>query len=205
MRNQAAPQVGGQRTLADATHAQQRYQAAALLHNPPGQFGHFHLAAREVAHVEGLHQVDVREGGRLHSLVGSRHPGRWGKLDGPSRSEQVTQPGVIEQHLLVRGLPQRADLLLLAPGGKGLLLHPQGNQLFEAFGFRVAEAPLPLCDGAPGGAKPLGQACLRQPDGGAQRQHQLSEGIVSLTVHVSLHERSPDLAWPGAATHFAGM
>src|SRR6266567_3875577 len=98
-----------------------------------------------------------------------------------------------------------AALLLLAPGGKGLLVHPQGNELFEAFGFRVAQAPFPLCDGAPGGAKPLGQACLGQPDGGAQRQHQLSEGIVSLTVHMSLHERSPDLAWPGAATHFEGM
>jgi hypothetical protein len=35
---------------------------------------------------------------------------------------------------------------------------------------------------------------LRQADGGAQRQHQLTKGIVSLTVHMSLHERSPDLA-----------
>jgi hypothetical protein len=32
---------------------------------------------------------------------------------------------------------------------------------------------------------------LRQADGGAQRQHQLTEGIVTLTVRVSLHERSP--------------
>ena len=104
------------------------------------------------------------------------------------------QPGVIQQHLLVGRLPQRADLLLLAPGGKGLLVHPQGNELFEALGFGVAQATFPICDGAPGGAKPLGQACLAQADGGAQRQHQLSEGVVSLTVHMSLHERSPDLA-----------
>ena len=104
------------------------------------------------------------------------------------------QPGVIQQHLLVCRLPQRADLLLLAPSGKRLLLHPQGNELFEAFRLGVAEAPLPLCYGAPGGAKPLGQARLGQADGGAQRQHQLSEGVVSLTVHMSLHERSPDLA-----------
>src|SRR2546422_625254 len=39
-----------------------------------------------------------------------------------------------------------------------------------------------------------GWARRTQADGGAQRQHQLSEGIVSLTVHMSLHERSPDLA-----------
>ncbi len=137
--------------------------------------------------------------------MGSRRPGRWGKWDGPSRSEHVTQPGVIEQHLLVRGPPQRADLLLLTPGDKGLLLHSQGNQLFEAFSFRVAETSLPTCHRAPGGTKLLGQAHLRQADGGAQRQHQLSEGIVSLAVHMSLHDRSPDLAWPGEATHFEGM
>ena len=76
------PQVGGQRTLADAAHAQQRHQAAALLHDPLGEFGHFHLAAREVAHVEGFHQVDARGGGRLRCRVGSGRPGRWGKLDG---------------------------------------------------------------------------------------------------------------------------
>ncbi len=104
------------------------------------------------------------------------------------------QPGVIQQHLLVGCLPQRADLLLLAPSGKRLLLHPQDNELFEALGFGVAQAPFPLCDAAPGRAKPLGQACLGQADGGAQRQHQLGEGVVSLTVHMSLHERSPDLA-----------
>ena len=101
------------------------------------------------------------------------------------------QPGFIQPDLLVGRLPQCSDLLLLAPGGKGLLLHPQGNELFEAFGLGVAEASLPFRHSTPGGAKPLGQAHLAQADGGAQRQHQLSEGVVSLTVHMSLHERSP--------------
>ena len=91
-------------------------------------------------------------------------------------------------------LPQRTDLLLLAPGGKRVLLHAQGDELFEALGLGVAQAPFPICDGVTGGAKPLGQARLREADGGAQRQHQLSEGVVSLTVHMSLHERSPALA-----------
>jgi hypothetical protein len=87
--------------------------------------------------------------------------------------------------------PERADLRLLAPGTKGLLLHPQGNELFEAFRPGVAETSLPFRHRAPGGAKPLGQARLGQANGGAQRQHQLSEGIVSLTVHMSLHRRCP--------------
>jgi len=57
--------------------------------------------------------------------------------------------------------------------------------------FGVAEACLPLRHGAPGGAKPVSQCHLRQADVGAQRQHHLSEGIVSLSVRVSLHERFP--------------
>src|SRR6266566_1413940 len=79
----------------------------------------------------------------------------------------------------------------LAAGGKGRGTHPQGNELFEAFGFGVAEAGLPLRNGAPGDAQPLTQPRLRQADAGAQRQHQLTEGIVSLPVRVSLHVRSP--------------
>ena len=98
------------------------------------------------------------------------------------------EPCFIQQHLLARRLPEGADLLFLTPGGKSQLLHPQGNELFEAFCFGVAEASLPFRHGAPGDAKPLGQASLGQADGGAQRQHQLTEGIVSLSVRVSLHE-----------------
>ncbi len=61
------------------------------------------------------------------------------------------EPGFIQQQLLVRRPPERADLLGLAPGGKGLLLHPQLDELFEAFSFGIAEAGLPLRHGAPSG------------------------------------------------------
>ncbi len=191
MRSQATAQQGGQHTLADAAHAHERYQATALLHDPLRELGHFHLAAREPAGVQGFCPVDAWEGRRLRSRVGNRRGDLWEQRDGPRRSEQGSQPGVIQQHLLVRRLPERADLLLLAPGGKGLLLHPQFDELFEALGFGVAEAGLPLRHGAPGDAQPLTQPRLRQADGGAQCQHHLAEGIVSLTVRVSLHGRSP--------------
>src|SRR6266516_4545962 len=101
------------------------------------------------------------------------------------------EPGFIQQHLLVRRTPERADLLGLAPGGKGLLLHPQLDELFEAFSFGIAEAGLPLRHCAPGDPKLVGQSSLCQADGGAQRQYHLTEGIITLTVRVSLHERSP--------------
>ena len=158
--SQAAPQEGGQHTLADAAHTQEHYQAAALLHDPVGQFGHFHLATGEVAHVEGSHPVNARKGCGLLSSLGNQGLGLREKLDGRSRSDQVVEPGFIQQYLLVRRTPERADLLFLVPGGKGRGSHPQGNELFEAFSFGVAEACLPLCHRAPGNAKPVGQSGL---------------------------------------------
>src|SRR6266516_3676677 len=101
------------------------------------------------------------------------------------------QPALIQQYLPVRRLPERTDLLFVTPGGEGLLLHPQFDELFEAFGLWIAEATLPLRHGASGDAKPVGQPRLRQADAGAQRQHQLAEGIVSLSIGKSLHRRSP--------------
>ena len=91
----------------------------------------------------------------------------------------------------MRRTPERADLLLLAPGGKRVLLHPQGNELFEAFGFGVAQAPFPLRHGAPGDTQQLTQSRLAQADGGAQPLDEETKGIVSLLVRVALHERSP--------------
>ena len=143
------------------------------------------------AHVEGFHQVDAPGGGRLCDSGGSGCPDRWGKLDGRGRSEQVSQPVLVQQHLQVRRLPQRADLLLLAPGGKGLLLHRQADELLETLGFGVAQAPLPLRHGAPGDAQQLTQPCLAQADVAAQRLYESTKVIVSLIVRISLHERSP--------------
>jgi len=42
------------------------------------------------------------------------------------------------------GVPEGTDLLGLAPGRKGLLLHPQRNQLFEMLGCGITAAGLPL-------------------------------------------------------------
>ena len=147
-----------------------------------------------MAYVEGFHQVHARESGRRlwsggHERLGLREQG-----DGRRRSQQVTQPVLIQQHLLMRCFPQGADLLLLAPGGKGLLLHCQGNELFEVVGFGITTAGLPTGDGAPVDMQHLRQAGLGQAETHPQGQHQLAEGIVQLMVRVSLHERSPHLA-----------
>ena len=104
------------------------------------------------------------------------------------------EPYFIQQHLLARRTPEHADLLGLAPGGKDLQLDPQLDELFEAFSFGVAQAPLLLRQRAPGDAKMVGQSCLAQTDRGAEGLDEQTEGIVSLTVRVSLHARSPDLA-----------
>src|SRR5690349_2965594 len=136
--------------------------------------------ACEVAHVEGSYPAYAREGCRRLSRLGSVRLGLWEQLDGYRRSDQVMKPRSIQQHLLVRGTPERTNLLGLTPGGKGLLLHPQLDELFEAFSFGVTAASLPLRQCTPGDAKPLGQSCLCQADGRPQSQHHLAEGIVSL-------------------------
>ena len=41
------------------------------------------------------------------------------------------QPALIQPDLLVCRLPERTDLLLLTSGGKGLLLHPQLDELLR--------------------------------------------------------------------------
>src|SRR5690349_4165114 len=100
------------------------------------------------------------------------------------------EPVFIQQQLLARRLPERADLLGLVPGRKDLQLDPKLDEPFEAFSFRIALACLPLRHGAPGDPKPVGQSSLCLADLRAQRQHHLTERIVALTVRVSLQERS---------------
>ena len=105
--------------------------------------------------------------------------------------QQRREPRLIQPHLLVRRSPERTDLLDLAPARKGLLLHPQRNDLFEVFGFRITSACLPLRHRAPGDPQQVGQSRLGQANARPQCEHHLTEGIVSLTVGVSLHRRSP--------------
>ena len=207
---QALTEVGGQHTLADAAHAQQRHQAAALLEDPLGQFGHFHLAAGEVTHVEGSHPVHAWGGCRLLSRVGNRHLGRWGKLNRRRRSlphsssptglfdrrwwgrglgQHGREPGLIEEHPLMGHFPQGADLLFLPPWRKDVLLHTHRNKVLEMLLFGIVAASLPLGDRASRDSKQIGQAGLRQADAGAQRQHRLPKGIVTLTIGVPRHRR----------------
>jgi hypothetical protein len=92
------------------------------------------------------------------------------------------QPGFIEEQLLMGGVPQRADLLGLTPGGKGLLLHSQRNELLEMLRFGIIAAGLPLRHRSPRDMQQLGQARLGQAELCPQRQDPLAEGIVALTI-----------------------
>src|SRR5207248_2708481 len=108
---------------------------------------------------------------------------RWGRWLG----QQGREPDLIEQHLLVRRLPEGTDLLFLASGRKGLLLYGQGNDVLEMVSFGITAAGLPLPHRASGDPQQVGQARLRQANGGAQGQHGLSKAIVSLTIGEPLH------------------
>ena len=91
----------------------------------------------------------------------------------------------------MRGTPERADLLGFMLGRKGMLLEPEGDDLFEMLGCGIALAGLPPADRLPRDLEQVCQSGLRQPDRRAQRQHPLAEGIVALPIRSSLHESSP--------------
>ncbi len=129
-----------QRRLADAAHAQHAHHPAALLHDPLLQGGQFRLAPIETRDFQRLLPLHPSNASRLSPLA---RPGcdageRWRPL-----AQQGGEPLFIQQHFLVRRLPQRADLLFLAPGSKGLLLHTERNEAFEVLGLRIAAARLP--------------------------------------------------------------
>src|SRR5260221_342860 len=110
--------------------------------------------------------------------------------------QQRGEPRLIEQHLLMRCLPEGSDLLFLAPGGKSLLLDGQGNKRFEMLDFGIREACFPFPHRFWGDVQVLGQSRLRQPDGDAQGQHGLPKGVVALAVRGSFHERFPSVCPP---------
>jgi len=62
----------------------------------------------------------------------------------------------------MRRMPERTDLLGLAPGRKDPLLYPQRNEGFEMVGFGITAACLPLRYCAPGDMQQVGQSRLRQ-------------------------------------------
>src|SRR2546421_6019902 len=57
------------------------------------------------------------------------------------------------------------------------------------FLFGIVAASLPLGDRASRDPQQRGQSDLRQADAGAQRQHRLPKGIVTLTIGVPRHRR----------------
>ena len=63
--------------------------------------------------------------------------------------QECSEPLLIEQHFLVSCLPEQMDLFRLAPSRKGLLLHPDFDELFEVFGFRITAASLPFAYRSP--------------------------------------------------------
>ncbi len=142
-------QANDQRRLANAAHAQHAHHPAALLEHPPGQQRHFPLAPIEGRHRERVAPIDSRSASRLsHGLVTGtslldrlrRRERRRGTLLG----KQLCEPQFIQQNLLMGRFPECADLLGLAPGGKGLLLYPQRDETFEVVGFGISAASLPI-------------------------------------------------------------
>src|SRR5260221_4694235 len=79
------------------------------------------------------------------------------------------------------------DLLGFAPGRKGLVLHPQFHEPFEVLDFGITAARFPFPHRSPRDTQEIGQIPLGQPHARSQREHGLTEGIVSLTVRGSLH------------------
>ncbi len=112
-----------------------------------GELCHFHLATCEVAHVQRSHPISAREGCGLLSRVGNERLGLWEKLYGRRSTDQVMEPGFIQQQLLVRGAPEDPDLLFLAPGCKGLLL--------PASHSATARRETPSCSASPACVKPM--------------------------------------------------
>src|SRR6266849_1936914 len=208
--SQAAPQEGGQDTLADAANPEEGDQAAALLHDPLGELGHFHLAAGEVTHVECTDPVHTGGGGKPRECRGDRRLGRWGKLNGQRWSlhhssgtglfdrgrygrwpgQYGCEPTLIEKHPLTGRFPQGADLRFLPLWCKNVLLHTQRKKVLQMGGFGIVAAGLPLADGAAGDPQQVGQAGLRQANARAQLEHDLPKGIVELTIRVPRHQRA---------------
>src|SRR6266699_3091565 len=122
-------------------------------------------------------------GGNRVALPGSR--GRLARelcRGGRYLTEQLLEPVLIQQHLLVGCPPEGADLLLLAPGGKGRGSHTQRQERFEMLGFGAGEPLFPVLDRSARDPEERGQALLGQPDGGPQSHKGVGELVVTLAV-----------------------
>src|SRR5512138_2084431 len=97
------------------------------------------------------------------------------------------EPGFVQWHPLVGGLPEGLHLLNLVFSRKRMLLDPKGNQLFELFNFWITDPSFPITDSPPGNLKKASQHGLCQSKLGAQSQHGLPKGIIPIAVGGSLH------------------
>ena len=183
-----------QRRLADAAQAQHTHYPAALLDRPAGEQGQFLLAPIEAGHIQRVAPIHPRLPQSRKStdtvsatdlFVPDVHQ------RGCVLTEQLAQPQLIQEHLLMRCMPERPDLLGLAPGGKDSLPQTQGNEGFEMLGFGITLADLPPPDRVAGDPEMVSQSGLGQPGRHAQRQHELPEGRVLLSIRRFLHESSP--------------
>jgi hypothetical protein len=73
-------------------------------------------------------------------------PRRYERKPGTLGTQQPLEPRLIERHLLMRHLPEDSDLLLFAPGRKGLLPDGENQQRFEMLGLGITAAGLPSAD-----------------------------------------------------------
>src|SRR5713101_3000827 len=179
--------------LANATLAQHAYHPTALPDHPLREQVQFPLAPIEARHIRRVTPIDAWPApGRRSESVGSDT----GLLSGLGCrgslyvGQQPTKPCFIEEHLLASRLPERTNLLCLTPQRPGLALNGEDYELFEVVGLGIGEASLPIDHGTAGDAKHISQFGLRQLEPGAQGQHYLPKGVVSLAVRGSLHGRS---------------
>ncbi len=202
VRRQAVHRAHHQRRFAHASHAQHAHHPAALLEHPVGEGRQFLLASIEAGYVQCLPPIQPWLGGSsaLQRLAG---PGR-GASGPPARGRDASDPAgwrASAHRAAPSGVP-----LATAPGSplppvqkERLAVHCQFNDVFEMLGFGITAAGLPPSHRAPREAQQVGQARLRQPKGGAQREHALAESIVALTIRESLHRtRSLRRGPPGA-------
>ena len=135
-------QADGERRLADAAQTQHAHHPAALLHHPLRKRGYLPLAvieARDRKRVTPIHPLPWRELSRGHlAWLGFLQRLSWQEGERRRRTaEQLRKPGLIQEHLLTRRVPEGTDLLSLMPCGKCLLLHTQLEERFEMLGFRI--------------------------------------------------------------------
>src|SRR5258708_19040843 len=113
---------------------------------PGGQQGLCPLASKEGRDGGRVTPIAARPTASKRSEDGDRANGLLDRLGdrGHLCMEQRAKPRFIEQHLLMRRVPEGADLLRLATERKSLPLGGQDNERFEVLRFVIREACFPF-------------------------------------------------------------